>query len=260
VSDRPASELLEHLPPTSAGPVLVLGTGRWTLSEVLRHHGYGLEVVHGDWPTIQRSARHRLVVVEPAGNDGAAVMHCAVQHLEPGGCVIASLGEPGPGGPAERFDLVELGRVAPDGQPVGVLQRPDRRTIHDVVFEARTRIDRVDAVTLGRRLDGEQAPTVVDTRTATDRARFGAIAGSIHVPRTVLEWHLDPANGYRHEAIRSYDQPLVVVCNGGYSSSLAAASLLDLGFTDVGDLVGGVRAWTGAGLPVVAPDHSHLDL
>ena len=92
------------------------------------------------------------------------------------------------------------------------------------------------------------------------RARFGVIAGSIHVPRTVVEWHLDPANGYRHPAVTSFDQSLVLVCNGGYSSSLAAASLLDLGFTDVGDLVGGIRAWVGAGLDVVEPDHSHLDL
>ncbi len=86
------------------------------------------------------------------------------------------------------------------------------------------------------------------------------IPGAVHVPRTVVEWHLDPANGYRHPDVESFDQPLVLVCNGGYSSSLAAASLLDLGFTDVADLVGGHRAWVAAGLPVVAPDHSHLDL
>lgn len=86
------------------------------------------------------------------------------------------------------------------------------------------------------------------------------IAGSIHVPRTVVEWHLDPANGYRHPDVTSFDQSLVLVCNGGYSSSLAAANLLDLGFTDVGDLVGGVRAWINAGLDVAEPDHSHLDL
>ena len=73
-------------------------------------------------------------------------------------------------------------------------------------------------------------------------------------------WHLDPANGYRHPSVSSFDQPLVVVCNGGYSSALAAASLLDLGFVDVADLVGGMRAWTGAGHPVVAADHSHLDI
>ena len=86
------------------------------------------------------------------------------------------------------------------------------------------------------------------------------IEGSVHIPRTVLEWHLDPANGYRHVDAQSFDQAIVVVCNGGYSSALGAASLRRLGFTDVGDLVGGMRAWAHVGLAVVAPDHSHLDL
>jgi len=100
----------------------------------------------------------------------------------------------------------------------------------------------------------------LSTPVLTDRDRFGVIAGSIHVPRTLVEWHLDPANGYRHADVTAFDQPLVLVCNGGYSSSLAADSLLDLGFTDVSDLIGGIRAWVEAGLEVVEPDHSHLDL
>ena len=128
------------------------------------------------------------------------------------------------------------------------------------MFEARSRLTRTTADELAVRLRTPDAPVVVDTRTATDRLRFGVIAGSIHVPRTVVEWHLDPANGYRHPAVSSFDQPLVIVCNGGYSSALAAASLLDLGFVDVADLIGGMRAWIGAGHPVVAADHSHLDL
>lgn len=53
----------------------------------------------------------------------------------------------------------------------------------------------------------------------------GRSGGKEHVPRTVLEWHLDPANGYRHPAVTSLDQPLVLVCNRGYSSSLAAGHL-----------------------------------
>ena len=101
---------------------------------------------------------------------------------------------------------------------------------------------------------------MLDTRTHVDRRRAGVIAGSLHVPRTVIEWHLDPANGYRHPVIDSFDRSLVVVCNGGYSSSLAAAHLVRLGFTDVADLVGGMLAWRAAGLPTVAPDHSYLDL
>jgi rhodanese-related sulfurtransferase len=161
---------------------------------------------------------------------------------------------------ADRFDLDRCDRVAVEGVEITWCRRTDRTTIHDRVFAARSRIRRVAPLELAARLRQGNAPTVVDTRTATDRGRFGVIEGSIHVPRTVVEWHLDPANGYRHSAVTSFEQPLVLVCNGGYSSSLAAASLLELGFTDVGDLVGGVRAWIDAGLVVVAPDHSHLDL
>jgi len=128
------------------------------------------------------------------------------------------------------------------------------------VFAARSRIGRVTPHDLAGRLQRGDAPTIVDTRTATDRGRFGVIAGSIHVPRTLVEWHLDPSNGYRHAAVTSFEQPLVLVCNGGYSSSLAAESLLDLGFSGVADLIGGIRAWVAAGFAVVEPDHSHLDI
>ena len=90
--------------------------------------------------------------------------------------------------------------------------------------------------------------------------RFGTIPGSIHVPRTVLEWRFDPASGYRHPSVVTSIKPLVVVCNHGYSSSLAAASLVHLGFTSVADLVGGMQAWIAAAAEVDHPDHTHLDL
>ncbi len=85
------------------------------------------------------------------------------------------------------------------------------------------------------------------------------IRRSIHVPRTTLEWACDPTNGYRHPAIVSHDQSLVIVCNGGYSSSLAASNLALLGFNAVADLIGGHQAWVRAGYEVVRPDHSSLD-
>jgi rhodanese-related sulfurtransferase len=129
-----------------------------------------------------------------------------------------------------------------------------------MVFEARSRIGRVAAVDLAALLESDPPPYVLDTRTHTDRHRSGVIPGSLHVPRTVLEWHLDPSNGYRHPAAISFDAPIVIVCNGGYSSSLAAANLVDLGFGDVSDLIGGHRAWLAAGLPIERADHSHLDL
>ena len=252
-------DLLDRLVPAMASPVLVLGDGRWTVTEQLRNRGASTAVVCGDWPSIQLPRRFDLAIVEPTHqSDVVAAVHCAVQHLESGGRVVLA---PGPDDSlAIRFDLEPVAEALPDGVRVAVLRRPDRRTIHDVVFEARTRIARTTADELAARLRAPVSPTVVDTRTATDRDRFGVIAGSIHVPRTLVEWHLDPANGYRHPLVSSFDQPLVVVCNGGYSSALAAQSLLDIGFVDVADLVGGMRAWIRAGHPVVAPDHSHLDI
>ncbi len=240
---------------------LALGSGHSVIAEGLGRRGTAVVVVNGDWPSVQLPRRYSLVIVEPldGSHDGAAVVHCAVQHVAPGGEIVVMVGVDD--GAAERFELRERGRVDVEGSQIVRYARTDRVTIHDRVFAARSRIRRVTPAELAARLlldDG--APTIVDTRTATDRGRFGVIAGSIHVPRTLVEWHLDPANGYRHSDVASFDQPLVLVCNGGYSSSLAAENLLDLGFTDVGDLVGGIRAWAAAGFEVAEPDHSHLDL
>lgn len=253
----PLDELLGRL--SHHEEVLVLGTGTSVVAAGLRAKGVAIDVAAGDWPCIQLDRRYGLAVVEPTAALGnvAAAVHCGTQHLGPGGEIVVTLDDAE--SVAARFDLRVLDRFDVEGSTVTVLQRTGRHTIHDKVFAARRRIERVSPHDLATRLRGSDAPTVVDTRTAVDRGRFGVIAGSIHVPRTLVEWHLDPANGYRHPEVTSFDQPLVVVCNGGYSSSLAAENLLDLGFIDVGDLVGGLRSWIAAGFDVVEPDHSHLD-
>jgi rhodanese-related sulfurtransferase len=238
---------------------LALGAGRSVVAAGLAARGIAVDAVSGDWPTVQLPQRYSLVIIEkPDGpHDLAAIVHCAAQHVGPGGQIVSMVGDAGDA--ADRFELNELGRFDVEGSDIVLFARTNRTTIHDKVFAARSRIGRMTPHDLAAQLLGDHAPTIVDTRTATDRARFGVIAGSIHVPRTLVEWHLDPANGYRHTEVTSFDQPLVLVCNGGYSSSLAAAGLLDLGFTDVSDLVGGIRAWLGAGMSVVEPDHTHLD-
>jgi rhodanese-related sulfurtransferase len=135
----------------------------------------------------------------------------------------------GPGGRGDSAVDQTLERLATqvDSQPLGsallsVFGRGPRTTVHDLLLEA--------------------------------------IPGSVHVSRTVVEWNIDPANGYLHPAMQSFDQPVVVVCNGGYSSSLATANLVRIGFTWVADLIGGHTAWCAAGLTVNLPDHSHLDI
>lgn len=88
---------------------------------------------------------------------------------------------------------------------------------------------------------------LVDLRCADERARVGTIPGSVHVPRSVLEWRADPTSEWHDPKLAG--RRLVLVCAQGYSSSLAAASLVQLG-VDAGDLEGGFEAWTAAGLPV----------
>ena len=87
---------------------------------------------------------------------------------------------------------------------------------------------------------------LVDVRSEDERARTGAIPGSKHVPRSVLEWRADPTSEWRDPEL--VGRRLVLICQEGCSSSLAAASLVELG-VDAGDLIGGYHAWVAAGLP-----------
>lgn len=86
---------------------------------------------------------------------------------------------------------------------------------------------------------------VVDSRPLEQRLRDGDLPGSIIVDRNVLEWRCDPRGRFRHPLARSFSEPLVVVCSEGFSSSLAAASLLTLGLFRATDLEGGYRAIVG---------------
>jgi rhodanese-related sulfurtransferase len=92
---------------------------------------------------------------------------------------------------------------------------------------------------------------VVDTRSGDDRRETGTIPGSVHVPLSVLFWRLDPSSGHNDPALSDLGRPIVLICAHGYSSSLAAATLRDLGFASVADVIGGFEAWSAAGLPVL---------
>jgi rhodanese-related sulfurtransferase len=90
---------------------------------------------------------------------------------------------------------------------------------------------------------------LVDIRSEEDRGREGVIPGALHVPLSVLPWRADPDSPTRNELFGSLDRELVVFCNDGYSSSLAAATLQELGFDRATDVDGGFRGWRAAGLP-----------
>jgi rhodanese-related sulfurtransferase len=94
---------------------------------------------------------------------------------------------------------------------------------------------------------------LVDTRPSELRARDGTIPGALVIDRNVLEWRLDPASPHRIPEITAHDQQIILFCDEGYASSLAARSLQELGLRNATDLVGGIQAWKAAGLPVDAP-------
>ncbi len=95
---------------------------------------------------------------------------------------------------------------------------------------------------------GEGA-VLVDIRPAAQRAEHGEIPGSVIVERNHLEWRLDPGCDARLPWVTRYDHRIIVFCMDGYTSSLAAASLQDLGLRRATDVIGGFRAWSAAGLP-----------
>ena len=98
----------------------------------------------------------------------------------------------------------------------------------------------------------ENGSLLIDIRGDDQRRADGLIPGAITLPRNSLEWRCDPSSQWRHPAITSRDVHLILVCNEGYQSSLAAATLQQLGLTDATDLDGGFTAWAASGLPVIA--------
>ncbi|MFJ5266638.1 rhodanese-like domain-containing protein [Streptomyces sp. NPDC088387] len=94
---------------------------------------------------------------------------------------------------------------------------------------------------------------LVDIRYAALRDQDGVIPGAVIVERNELEWRLDPYGSHRLPEAVGHDLRVVVICNEGYASSLAAESLHRLGLYRATDLVGGFQAWRAAGLPVQAP-------
>jgi rhodanese-related sulfurtransferase len=123
-----------------------------------------------------------------------------------------------------------------------------RRTLDDLLRDARAKIERLEpSATWAAAGDGA---LIVDTR--AERSA-GAVPGSIHLPLSVVQWRVDPDSAWRNPHVGGLDTHLILICDHGESSSLAAVSLLELGFTRVGDVIGGFEAWAAAGLPVSVP-------
>lgn len=125
----------------------------------------------------------------------------------------------------------------------------ERVTVDEMLERARARLKRVEPERARGRV--EQGAVLVDIRSDHQRAADGVIPGAIHHPRNVLEWRADPASGASDpELAGDPGRQVILVCDEGYASSLAAIVLQDLGLPNATDLVGGFQAWRRAGLPV----------
>jgi rhodanese-related sulfurtransferase len=116
-----------------------------------------------------------------------------------------------------------------------------RCSIDDILSTARARLDRVAPEDLER--EQRDGALIVDIRPIEQRERDGELPGAIVIDRNVLEWRLDPSCEQHISNINTYNARIVIVCNEGYGSSLAAAILHDLGLNRATDLVGGFQAW-----------------
>jgi rhodanese-related sulfurtransferase len=131
----------------------------------------------------------------------------------------------------------------------GVSTPLPRRTIDDVLADARAGIVRLSPTQAAER--HAAGAVLVDIRPAAQRAAEGEIPGSLVIERNVLEWRFDPAStGALPDA--SLEREIVVFCSEGYTSSLAAAALVELGIARTTDLEGGFLRWRADGFPTSA--------
>jgi rhodanese-related sulfurtransferase len=122
------------------------------------------------------------------------------------------------------------------------------KTVDDLLAEARRRLDRLDPGQASEAI--ARGALLIDIRAESQRAADGIVPGSTFVARNVLEWRCDPTSADRDPNIDGRERQLIVMCNEGYQSSLAAATLHELGLATATDLDGGFQAWRAAGLPV----------
>jgi rhodanese-related sulfurtransferase len=123
------------------------------------------------------------------------------------------------------------------------------RSIDEILAEARDRLRRLGPAETYEAMG--HGAVLVDIRSEAQRAEQGTVPGSLHVERNVLEWRFDPQSSAKLPQATGYDVQVIVMCVEGYTSSLAAAALQDIGLASATDLAGGYRAWQRAGLPFV---------
>ncbi|MEA2138245.1 MAG: hypothetical protein QOG56_1395 [Solirubrobacteraceae bacterium] len=117
-----------------------------------------------------------------------------------------------------------------------------------MLARARARLRRVGPLEASE--DVRDGALLIDIRTEAQRRDDGVVPEALWIGRNVLEWRCDPSSDARDERVGGLDRRVIVMCDEGYTSSLAAASLQELGFARATDLDGGFQAWRSAGLRV----------
>jgi rhodanese-related sulfurtransferase len=141
------------------------------------------------------------------------------------------------------------------GEPV---DRTGALNIEQMLSAARARLRRLSPDEAYEAV-AKTAAILVDIRPKSQRAIEGSIAGALVVERNVLEWRFDPASDTRLPVATDHDLQVIVFCSEGYTSSLAAAALKDLGLCRATDMVGGFHAWRATGLPIMPPRRASQD-
>ena len=143
-------------------------------------------------------------------------------------------------------------------RPADVSRPAGARSIDEILAEARGRLARVTPAEASAALDA--GAVLIDIRPAAQRAAVGEVPGSVVIERNHLEWRLDPASSAHLPWATGYDLRPIVICMEGYTSSLAAAALQDLGFGFATDVIGGYEAWRAAGLPTADADARSVEI
>ena len=124
----------------------------------------------------------------------------------------------------------------------------ERRSLERLIDEAAEQITRFSAPEAFSAAEADGV--IVDIRSQDAREFHGVVPRSLHIPRTVLEWRIALESPWRNLHLGGLDQQLILICDHGYSSVLAASNLVQLGFDRAGDVVGGFEAWKHDGLPI----------
>jgi len=150
---------------------------------------------------------------------------------------------------SERAETLDQELDVPSRKPA---KRTEALSIEQMLSTARARLKRLSADEAFEAVARPKA-ILVDIRPEAQRAIEGSIPGALVIERNVLEWRFDPTSSARLPIATDHELQVIVFCSEGYTSSLAAAALQDLGLWRATDVVGGFRAWLAAGLPIVPP-------